>query len=260
MQATVANRSDNQRVNRLSTWAERRPVLFGLAVFVGIVIFSILSHLLLAPLTAIMSVDMLNIWASVVVSAIFAGLTTAMGWWREAGFRKPRNLLLMWLPALVVISMYGGVKLTGAGAWAIVAAAAVLTGFLEEIVFRGLILRAFLPGGAVKAAVASTLFFSAMHLLNLIDGAPLGDTLIQLGIAISTGIFMAALTLRTGSIWPAIIYHTLHDFVIWMGQGGLAMPDEPTTLWKVIMLTGQAAALIYGIVLLRGHKPGKEAV
>lgn len=259
MQVTADPNPNSRPASRLAAWAERRPVLFGLALFAGVVVFSIATHLLLAPLTSILSVDMLNIWASVIVSAVFAGLTTAMGWWRETGFRKPGNLALLLLPAAVAATLYGGVKVTGAGAWATIIIAAVLTGFLEEIIYRGLILRAFLPGGAMKAAVASSLFFSAMHLLNLVDGAPLGETLAQLAVAISTGIFMAGLTVRTGSIWPAIAYHTLHDLIIWMGQGGLAMGAEPGLRWIVTMLAGQAVLLVYGIVLLRGHRPGRQA-
>lgn len=260
MQATIQTNAPRSS-NRLAGWAERHPEGFGFTIFFGILILSIVTRLLLTPLADLVSVDVLNVLASVIVSLLAALLTGAMGWWRETGFRAPspwRSLTVLWVPALMIGSLYGGIHIAGSATWLIVIASAVLTGFLEEILFRGLVMRAFLPGGAARAAVASSLFFSSMHLFNLIDGAPLADTLIQIGIALTTGILLAALTLRTRSIWPAILYHTLHDLMIWMGQGGMAMADEPSLHWKVIMLAGQAVGLVYGIILLWGLRRRKE--
>lgn len=243
--------------NRLASWAERRPIRFGLAIVVSTTLLYILTQVLMGPLSATISRDVLNVIASVLVLAGFAGLTTAMGWWREAGFRAPRgrDLLVLWVPAITLAATYAGVRVTTAGGVALLVVAAVLTGFLEEIIFRGLILRAFLPGGPVRAAVASTIFFALFHLDRLAGGASLTDTLIQLGFTLAGGLFAAALALRTRSLWPGILYHTLYDLLLWLGHGGLTMPVEPTTTWKIISVSGQMVLLVYGIILLRGRRP-----
>lgn len=242
---------------RLAAWAERRPLLFALAIMASLVIFSILTQAFVSPLIDLIGLDMINVLASVVVFTAFAVLTLTMRWWREVGFRAPSSgsaWTLLILPLIVAASLQNGITVTAPKEVLIVLAAAVLTGLLEEVIFRGLILRAFLPKGVTKAVVYSTILFSLFHLLNLIAGEPLLVTLVQLGVAISTAVFMSAITLRSGSLWPAILYHAVHDFVIWMGQGGLQMPTEPSTTWKIIMVAGQVVLLIYGLILLRGAK------
>lgn len=242
---------------RFAAWAERRPLLFALAIMAAVIIFSILTQALVSPFIDLIGLDMINVLASVVVFSAFAVLALSMRWWREVGYRAPSSKsswTLLILPLVVAASLQNGITVTAPKEILMVLAGAVLTGFLEETIFRGLILRAFLPKGVTKAVVYSTILFSLFHLLNLIAGEDLFLTLVQLGVAITTAVFMSAITLRSGSLWPAIIYHSVHDFVIWMGQGGLQMPIEPSTTWKIIMVAGQVVLCIYGLILLRGAK------
>lgn len=253
--------SPSRPVNRLADWAERRPVLFGFAMLMSLFVLYGLTQLLMGSLSGKLSPDVLNVLASAVVSLGFAVLTTAMGWWREAGFRAPRSwrdLRVLWLPALAVVSIYRGVHVGTTSEVLLLVAAAVLTGFLEEVIWRGLVMRALLPSGVNRAVLLSSVLFAAMHLSRLLGGAALSDTLVQLVIATTTGIFMAAITLRTGSIWPGILYHTLHDLLVWVGHGGLTGTIEPTPTFMAIVLGGQAVLFIYGLILLRGMRAGKD--
>lgn len=246
---------------RLAAWAERRPALFGLAIMAFVVLFSILTQVLASPLVELIGVDLLNVYAQVVVFTLFGGLALKMGWWREVGFRAPQSTsawLVLILPLIVAASLWGGMNVTAPKEILIMIAGALLTAFLEELLFRGLILRAFLPRGTTKAVLFSTILFSLIHLLNLLEGASLTVTVAQLGVAISTAVFMSAITLKSGSLWPAIIYHTVHDFVVWMGQGGMQMSIEPSNTWKIITVVGQVVLLNYGIILLRGMRGAKR--
>ena len=46
-------------------------------------------------------------------------------------------------------------------------------GFLEEVIFRGLLFKAMLPGGVKSAIIVSSLTFGIGHLVNLISGSKL---------------------------------------------------------------------------------------
>ncbi len=69
--------------------------------------------------------------------------------------------------------------------------------FAEEIFFRGFILTALIPKfGAVGAVVGSSLIFGVSH----------GSVAVALPIFVS-GLLLAWLYLRTGSIWPCVAAH-----------------------------------------------------
>lgn len=74
----------------------------------------------------------------------------------------------------------------------------------EEPLVRGLILGGFaLRYGARKAIVYSALLFGAMHL-----------NLWQFPGAFGMGLFAGWLTLRTGSLWPAVAIHLLNNLTV----------------------------------------------
>ncbi len=85
----------------------------------------------------------------------------------------------------------------------------LLVGFLEEVIFRGLLFRALRPEGVRRAAVISALTFGAGHLVNLFNGsgAPVPDTLLQVAYAVALGFLFVVLFERGGSLWPAILTH-----------------------------------------------------
>ncbi len=87
-----------------------------------------------------------------------------------------------------------------------------LIGFVEEVFFRGLILRAIAPRGLWKAAIISSIVFGLLHSLNPLAGANPLDTLLQLGYTLAIGFGFAAVALRTRVIWPLVLIHGLIDF------------------------------------------------
>ncbi|MBR1828917.1 MAG: CPBP family intramembrane metalloprotease [Atopobiaceae bacterium] len=94
-------------------------------------------------------------------------------------------------------------------------------GFSEEVVFRAI------PGAnwmrmsgerseILKCVLTTSVGFSLIHGINLFAGAALSSTLFQLFYAFCLGTLFCAVFLRTGSIWPCIIVHTLIDFTSFM--------------------------------------------
>lgn len=98
-----------------------------------------------------------------------------------------------------------GIVLPGAGAVFTFIALVLWTPFTEEVFFRGFVLAGLLSRlGGVGAMIVSALIFSAFHI------AP--GVLIPIFI---TGLLLAWLYRRTGSLWPSICAHA--------GQNGIAL-------------------------------------
>jgi len=122
-------------------------------------------------------------------------------------------------------------------------------GFLEELIFRGLLFKGMSKNNVTAAIVVSSLTFGAGHIVNLLMGAPYFDTLLQLVYASAVGFCYTALFIACGSIIPCIISHALVNslsiFAIEPGQGASL----------VICLVQTVISVAYGLWLLKSpHK------
>jgi len=82
-----------------------------------------------------------------------------------------------------------------------------LVGFLEEVIFRGLLFKGMCKSNVTVAIVVSSLTFGVGHIVNLLLGAPLFETLLQLIYASAIGFCYTALFHVSGSILPCILSH-----------------------------------------------------
>ena len=97
----------------------------------------------------------------------------------------------------------------------------IFVGVLEEFLVRGLVLNVLLAKiqndrfkGKMEAVILSSLFFGAIHLLNLFS-APwmLNATIAQVFYATFIGVFLGVLYLRTNNIWVVVFFHAIYDIV-----------------------------------------------
>lgn len=133
-----------------------------------------------------------------------------------------------------------------------VALFALMVGFAEEGLQRGIALRAMVPSGLMRAALLSSLFFGIAHLINVWQGSSLPVIIVQIMYSILLGIGFAGARLYTGTIWPVIVVHALIDFTDFASRGfGLALPQSLTLISVIapIGITGLYA--LYGLWLLR---------
>jgi membrane protease YdiL (CAAX protease family) len=79
----------------------------------------------------------------------------------------------------------------------------MLVGFLEELIFRGFLFTALRKDSLKVAVIVSSVTFGMGHIVNLLNGAPLGETLLQIVYATAAGFLFTAIFLRGGSLWPA---------------------------------------------------------
>ena len=124
---------------------------------------------------------------------------------------------------------------------AAIVAGCVLAPFLEEMLFRGIILRSFLQQYERRRAfLYSAALFGLAHL-----------NVYQFTIAFLGGIFLAWLYERTRSLWPCILLHGAYNSLItWFWYSG-SRPEQP--VWEVPLLVWVISFLLAfaGFTLLR---------
>lgn len=84
-------------------------------------------------------------------------------------------------------------------------------GFAEEIYFRGIIFKILETKGTKKAIIISSVIFGVMHAANIVGGADIFYTCLQIVFAFVLGIVFAEIFYFTKSLIPVIILHFLHD-------------------------------------------------
>ena len=245
-----------------STFATKHPYRFT-ALLVAAVTLAYLAAGTAAALLSLPASNTSDVYllANLALAVLGAALLTGLRWWRHVGFRAlaaPRDLRLYWLPfTLVLVNLASGVAFGFArmdiGRVAYFLAMAGLIGFVEEVFFRGLILRALAPRGLWRAAIVSSVLFGLAHSLNVLSGANPLATLLQVGYALAIGFGFAAVTLRTGTIWPLVLIHALIDFASFrvtngVSSGSATTMDMAITALYIVAFTG------YGIVMLRAER------
>jgi membrane protease YdiL (CAAX protease family) len=141
----------------------------------------------------------------------------------------------------------------------------IVTGAVEEFIFRGVILLAFLHPQAthkdiLRGVTISSLAFGLSHLINLLA---LNWTIVLPMVIFTTffGVALAALLLRSGSLWLCIACHALlnvtGEIASYLGSPISVYPVElpPAQIIGTILFT--VPALLYGFWLLR--KPSLTA-
>ncbi len=206
-----------------------------------------------------------------VAICLFAILVlTFLGWWRETGFVRPAgwHILRPYLPlALLMFAVkafdtaalgihFGELQMILVGLFVYLAG-----GFMEEAIFRGLLLRILLPGGLIRGATLSALFFALAHLLNLAAGANLAATLLQVGVTFLAGFVFTAPLAITRNIWPLVVIHGLGNFVGYLNAGGFldtaATSQAPTAIDIVLSVVPYLLLAAYSVWLLR--RAGRRA-
>jgi membrane protease YdiL (CAAX protease family) len=187
-------------------------------------------------------------------STRFAGI--APGWQAPV-----RGTLVssLWLPVLIVAGIAAlaaalGLPSGATAAWVFVNTLAV--GFSEELMFRGLLLGALLARGMapLPAVLASSALFGAVHALNgAVTGAWL-ESCVQAVAATMSGVLFAAIRVRTGSLWPAIVLHALWDCAVFLAAAGREAPDtaeHPGAAMLMLPVLFVLPNLLWGLHLMR---------
>jgi membrane protease YdiL (CAAX protease family) len=133
--------------------------------------------------------------------------------------------------------------------WGLVAACAgvaLAPGVGEELLFRGLLLRAFSAKLGLPAGVAlSSLLFGAAH-LDPVQGSA----------AAVLGVYLALVAAACGSTWPAIACHVLNNLVVVAGAALGAGAGEAAGALTPVAVVATGAGLA---ALVRLRRRGRDA-
>jgi membrane protease YdiL (CAAX protease family) len=83
----------------------------------------------------------------------------------------------------------------------------------EELFFRGILLPLLRPLGWRRAIIWSSVAFGASHLANLVSGAYPPFVAMQVAATTAGGVALAAIRIRSGSLWPVLVTHVVLDVV-----------------------------------------------
>jgi membrane protease YdiL (CAAX protease family) len=191
------------------------------------------------------------------VSARTLGLTAALGamlWVASIGLMELQSLAFPPTPEYLDAFRQLHAALAPRGpldALVSVLVIAVLPGFCEELVVRGIVLPSLArPLGGVLAVVVSALLFAAMHFDPY-----------RFFFTLAVGLGLGLVRLRTGSLWPPVVAHvTLNTLTFAVAP----LVDDPSQPYQPQPLLGLAClvagtALATPLLWLLGRRAGTDS-
>lgn len=183
--------------------------------------------------------------------ALTALLLTWLGWWRETGLNRPSSwnkLVLMWFPLVVVaLTLSGGVRVPGALLLAATVFVVLITTLGQELIFRGIMWRALVPSGLIKAVIVTSLLSGALTLARTASSGPWPEAVYLTLTATCGGFTYAALRWRTTSIWPSLLV----NFLLLLA---LEIASVRSTIFPYLLLANTFGLVAYGLFLLRNRR------
>ena len=130
------------------------------------------------------------------------------------GLTKVKNLkaYLYFVPLFLIISvnLWNGVNINNSASEIIFYILTMINiGFIEEIIFRGFLFKMMAEDNVKRAIIVSAITFGIGHIINLLNGADLIPTLMQICYAISIGYLFVIIFYKSKSLIPCIITHSL---------------------------------------------------
>lgn len=178
---------------------------------------------------AMISILQLNEFSSRLIQAVFfllAGILGCIIAWRVfgtlqvVGIRKARlkdaKVYLWFVPILLIeLSTLGFGLKEGLSVQFIFVYLffTIAVGFSEELYFRGLIPKILNGKNLIQPLLISSFLFSIGHFFNLLAGASLTDTLLQVIFAFLYGVVALEIRLLTGSLAVPVLWHISHNFL-----------------------------------------------
>ena len=125
----------------------------------------------------------------------------------------PACRFLYYVPLVILVSgnLWNGVAINYTPVETVCRIVCMLcVGFLEEMIFRGLLFVAIAKNNIKSAIVISSVTFGIGHIINLFNGSgmDLVNNLCQIVFAVAVGFLLVTIFYRGGSLLPCIIVHS----------------------------------------------------
>lgn len=235
----------------LEGFSRRKPYLFSFLLLFALLVTNgtavTVAEIIGAPLTSAV------IYSELALAIILLLVISRLRWWKEIGFKKPERSKTVWLfaPAFLLVlgNLTFGIGEVDAGLLLSFAVLAALSGFVEEVIFRGLMLRALIVRGEWTALVVTSGIFGVAHAGNVLAGSEPLYVMLQLAYSLAIGFGFGAMALRGGLLWPLIIAHGLGNFIALINADEYALGHLVTVvIVYIVIFTG------YGVYLMKSPR------
>lgn len=154
------------------------------------------------------------------------------------------------IPPLILMTgnLWSGFGMEYSGAAQVFAVVSMLlTGFIEEMIFRGFLFRILLKKDPAPVAITiSAVTFGIGHIVNLFTGQASLETVIQVFYAVAWGFIFTFVFYKSGSLLMCIIAHSLNNvFSKFNAQ------SEDATLLYIYIGASIVTAIVYCTYLSR---------
>ncbi len=145
------------------------------------------------------------------------------------GLTKVTNLkkYLYFIPLLLIVSvnLWNGININNSKSEIIFHILTMINiGFIEEIIFRGFLFKMMAKDNIKTAIIVSSVTFGIGHIINLLNGAELVPTLMQICYAISIGYVFVIIFYKSKSLIPCIITHSaVNSLSIFNVENGISL-------------------------------------
>ena len=180
-------------------------------------------------------------------------------WIRKSGLSEkygfcaskvPAKCFLYYLPLVIIASasLWNGINmrfgLVGTACYVI---SMCCVGFLEEVIFRGLLFRAMEKDNLKTATIVSALTFGLGHIVNLFNGSgqDITTTVIQIVFAVLVGFVLVLIFYYGGSLVPCILFHSVNNALSAFEAQGTMNPQLEMALKVALIVVVLGGYLVY---------------
>jgi len=174
--------------------------------------------------------------------------------------KVPARSMLFYLPVLIMLTAnlwYGVTVNYGALETVLYILCMLCVGFLEEVIFRGLLFNAMRKDSLKAAVIVSSVTFGIGHIINLVNGsgAQILPNLLQIVYATAAGFMFVMMYLKTDSLIVCIAAHGLFNAIsVFANESNVATEMRILTCALLTVIMGAYAA--YLAWTMKGRKNG----
>ena len=169
----------------------------------------------------------------------------------------PAKQFMYYLPLVIIAStaFWGGIGLQYGFPDALMFVISMCcVGFLEEVIFRGLLFRAMEKDNLKTAIIVSSLTFGIGHIVNLFNGSgkDLASNLIQVIFAVLVGFVLVLIFDYGKSLVPCIIFHSANNALKIFEANGSFNPQVEMVINLVVIFVVLGGYIFYLVKVFPG--------
>ncbi len=166
--------------------------------------------------------------------------------------------MLFYIPILIMLSAnfwHGATLNFGVLETALYILSMLCVGFLEEVIFRGLLFEAMRKDNIKAAVIVSSVTFGIGHIINLFNGsgAELLPNLLQIVYATAAGFMFVMMYLHSGSLLGCIAAHGIFNATSVFANEANVTPEK-SILTAVLLTVITGGYALYLALTIKGKK------